>query len=83
MIELDDNNEYRIYIVWKLVGDRPILVAIDTSKNRATQHVLAVREEAKMLGNPISETYVEESKLNHFYGESVTDFKSFKLLSFF
>lgn len=76
---LDDSIEYRVWIVWKLDGERPIVVAIDTSEDRAARHVALVRDEARVLGRPTPETFVEESRLNHLYGQSVTDLASFKV----
>lgn len=74
-----DEEEYIVWIVWKLVGDKPVLVAIDGSEARAARHVAMVKDEARVAGEPPPETFVEQSWLNHRYGESVTDLPSFKI----
>jgi hypothetical protein len=79
VVSLSDDEEYRVWLIWKLEGDRPILVAIDTSEARAAQHLAGLKYEAEYLDRPPPETFVEESKLNHLYGQSVTDLKSFKI----
>lgn len=81
MPNLDDLTEYPVFLVWKLMDHGPVLVAIDTSRRRADLHVLLVRDEARCLEKPIPETFVEESKLNHLYGQTISDIKSFKYAS--
>lgn len=82
MSDLDDQEEYPVFLVWKLSdGPWPVLVAIDTSRDRADRHVLLVRDEARCLDKPTPETFVEESKLNHLYGQTISDIKSFKYAS--
>jgi hypothetical protein len=81
MVSLNDQVEFRVFLVWKLMDHGPVLVAIDTSQSRADQHVLLVRDEARCLEKPIPETFVEESKLNHLYGQTVSDISSFKYAS--
>ncbi len=80
-VSLPDDVEYAIWILWKVEGDRPIVVAIDTSRERADQHVLVVAEEARVRGAPRPEMFVEESRANHLYGESIADLSSFKIRS--
>ncbi len=80
LVELEDDSiEYKVWLVWKLQDGHPWLVAIDTSEERARKHVLAVEYEADALERPRPETFVEESRTNHFYGESVHDLPSFKV----
>lgn len=76
---LDDQKEYPIWIVWKLNKDIPILVAIDTSEEKANKHVDYIKLEAKHLNKPAPETFVEESRLNHLYGQTISDLGSFKV----
>ena len=78
-IRIDSSIEYVAFIVWELQGDRPIVVAIDTSPERAAQHVEAVKQAAKAEDRPVPEVFVEETLLNHFYGKTVTDLASFKI----
>ncbi len=70
--ELPDDEEYQLWLVWKLDGDppRPILVAIDTSEDRAQAHVASVRHSVSK-GMPVPETFVEDSLANHLYGMSI------------
>lgn len=77
--QIDSSIEYVAFIVWELQGDRPIMVAIDTSPERAAQHVAAVKHAAQAENRPPPETFVEETLLNHFYGKTVTDLPSFKI----
>ena len=65
------------WIVWEAASDdgRPYLVAIDTSEEQANLHVRAKKEEARLLDRPPPMLRVEESWLDHLYGESMT--KSF------
>lgn len=62
------------WIVWEAASDggRPYLVAIDTSEEQANAHVRAKREEARVLDKPPPMLRVEESWLDHLYGESMT-----------
>lgn len=65
------------WIVWEAASDggRPYLVAIDTSEEQASLHVHAKKEEARVQDRPPPQLRVEESWLDHLYGESMT--KSF------
>jgi hypothetical protein len=65
------------WLVWEAAADggRPYLVAIDTSAEQADAHVRAKREEARVLDRSPPMLKVEESWLDHLYGESRT--KSF------
>jgi hypothetical protein len=65
------------WLVWEAASDggRPYLVAIDTSEEQANLHLRAKREEASLLDKPPPQLRVEESWLDHLYGESMT--KSF------
>ena len=65
------------WLVWEATpdGGRPYLIAIDTSEEQANLHVHAKREEARMLDRPPPMLRIEESWLDHLYGESMT--KSF------
>lgn len=80
-VRIDSAIEYVAFIVWELQGDRPIIVAIDTSPERAAQHVAAAKHAARAEGRPTPETFIEETLLNHFYGKTVTDLPSFKIAS--
>ena len=61
---ISDEIEYAIWIVWKLHESQPVLVAIDTSQERAERHESYVRQEAALLGKPVPETFVEQSRTN-------------------
>ena len=65
------------WLVWEAASDsgRPYLVAVDTSEEQASLHVRAKKEEARVLDRPPPMLRVEESWLDHLYGESMT--KSF------
>lgn len=65
------------WIVWEAASDggRPYLVAVDTSEEQANAHVRQRKEEARVLDQPPPMLRVEESWLDHRYGESMT--KSF------
>ena len=65
------------WLVWEAASDggRPYLIAIDTSEEQANLHVHAKREEARMLDRPPPMLKIEESWLDHLYGESMA--KSF------
>lgn len=65
------------WIVWEAASDggRPYLVAVDTSEEQAAAHVRQRKEEARVLDQPPPMLRVEESWLDHRYGESMT--KSF------
>jgi len=65
------------WIIWEAAADggRPYLVAVDTSEEQVSLHLRAKREEARVLGKPPPQLRVEESWLDHLYGESMT--KSF------
>lgn len=60
------------WIVWQRADDggRPYLVSIDTSEELAQLHVRAVMEEARAQ-NRVMVCHVEQSWLNHKYGESM------------
>ena len=62
------------WIVWEAAADggRPYLVAVDTSEEQANLHVRAKKEEARVLDRPPPMIKVEESWLDHLYGESMT-----------
>ncbi len=68
---LDDKGEYQVWLVWKMVDDRPVLIAIDTSLDRATSHVAYDKLEDQAKGKPIDDYFVEDSLLNHLYGQSI------------
>jgi hypothetical protein len=65
------------WIVWEAASDggRPYLVAVDTSSEQADAHVRQRKDEARVLDQPPPMLRVEESWLDHRYGESMT--KSF------
>lgn len=65
------------WIVWEAAADggRPYLVAIDTSEEQAHLHVRAKKDEARVHDRPPPMLRIEESWLDHLYGESMT--KSF------
>ncbi len=65
------------WIIWEAASDggRPYLVAVDTSEEQANLHIRLKKEEARVLGKPPPMIKVEESWLDHLYGESMT--KSF------
>lgn len=65
------------WLVWEAAtdGGRPYLIAVDTSEEQSQAHVRAKREEARLLDKPPPMLKVEESWLDHLYGESMT--KSF------
>ena len=65
------------WLIWEAASDggRPYLVAVDTSEEQANLHIRAKREEARVLDKPPPQLRVEESWLDHLYGESMT--KSF------
>lgn len=60
------------WLVWKKADDggRPYLVAICTTEAISRRYVKMLREEAKMLDKPVL-VQVEESFLDHLYGESM------------
>lgn len=62
------------WIVWEAASDggRPYLLAVDTSEEQAALHVRARKEAARMRGEPPPMLRVEESWLDHLYGESMT-----------
>ncbi len=62
------------WIVWEAAtdGGRPYLVAVDTSEEQAQAHVRAKREEARVRDRPPPMIKIEESWLDHLYGESMT-----------
>lgn len=62
------------WIVWEAAtdGGRPYLVAVDTSEEQANLHVHAKKDEARVLDKPPPMLRVEESWLDHLYGESMT-----------
>jgi len=65
------------WLIWEAAtdGGRPYLIAVDTSEEQANLHIRAKREEARVLDKPPPQLRVEESWLDHLYGESMT--KSF------
>jgi hypothetical protein len=65
------------WIVWEAAADggRPYLIAVDTSEEQASAHVRAKKDEARVQDRPPPMIKVEESWLDHLYGESMT--KSF------
>lgn len=62
------------WIVWEAAtdGGRPYLVAVDTSEEQANLHVRSKRDEARLLDKPPPMLKVEESWLDHLYGETMT-----------
>jgi hypothetical protein len=62
------------WLVWEAASDggRPYLVAVDTSEEQANLHVRMKKEEARVLDKPPPQLRVEESWLDHLYGESMT-----------
>ena len=62
------------WLIWEAASDggRPYLVAVDTSEEQANLHVRAKREEARVLDKPPPQIRVEESWLDHLYGETMT-----------
>lgn len=62
------------WIVWEAASDggRPYLLAVDTSEEQANLHVRAKKEEARVLDKPPPMLRIEESWLDHLYGESMT-----------
>jgi hypothetical protein len=62
------------WLVWEAAtdGGRPYLIAIDTSEEQAQAHVRAKRDEARVLDKPPPMIRIEESWLDHLYGESMT-----------
>lgn len=65
------------WIVWEAASDggRPYLVAVDTSEEQAAAHVRQLKDEARLRDKPPPMIKIEESWLDHRYGESMT--KSF------
>lgn len=70
---LKDEEEYKVWLVWKMVGDRPVLVAIDTSEEKAERHVSYDKLCDSHASKPPADYYVEDSLLNHLYGQSIND----------
>lgn len=62
------------WLVWEAAtdGGRPYLIAVDTSEEQAARHVALKKEEARVLDKPPPQLRVEESWLDHLYGESMT-----------
>lgn len=62
------------WLVWEAAtdGERPYLVAVDTSEEQAARHVALKKEQARVLDKPPPQLRVEESWLDHLYGESMT-----------
>lgn len=79
MTELPDDTEYKVWLVWKLVGSLPTLVAIDTSEVKANKHVAYDKLCDEYNKKPLCEYFVEQSKTNHLYGQSISDLASFKI----
>ena len=77
-VSLADDVQFKIWIIWKLHSNQPVLVAIDTSEDRANRHVAYDKACDKMNDKVESEYFIEESRLNHLYGQSVHDYGSFK-----
>jgi len=73
----DETGTEPCWILWEAASDggRPYLVAIDTSEEQVNLHVRSKKEEARALDRPPPMLRVEESWLDHLYGESMT--KSF------
>jgi len=65
------------WIVWEAASDggRPYLIAVDTSEEQAAAHVRQLKDEARLRDKPPPMIKIEESWLDHRYGESMT--KSF------
>jgi len=68
------------WIVWEAAtdGGRPYLIAIDTSEEMANRHVFSRKEAARLRDLPPPQLRVEQSWLDHLYGETMT--KSFDML---
>jgi hypothetical protein len=62
------------WLIWEASADggRPYLVAVDTSEEQANLHVRMKKEEARVLDRPPPMLRIEESWLDHLYGESMT-----------
>lgn len=63
------------WIVWERAtdGGRPWIRAIDTTEERADQHVTWLQNCARVEGKPEPDLLVEESRLNHLYAASMID----------
>jgi hypothetical protein len=62
------------WIVWEAAtdGGRPYLVAVDTSEDQANRHVFSRKDAARVQGRPPPQLHIEESWLDHLYGETMT-----------
>lgn len=62
------------WLIWEAAtdGGRPYLVAVDTSEEQVNLHVRALKEAARVHGKPPPMIKIEESWLDHLYGESMT-----------
>ena len=60
------------WLVWQSAADggRPYLVAVDTSELQAALHLRSVRDRAR-LEDKVVQVRIEQSYLNHLYGESM------------
>lgn len=67
------------FLVWKRADDvetggRPYLMAVDMTKERAEQHKLGIEAEGRHAGVQVHGlVMIEESWLNHLYGETMTE----------
>jgi hypothetical protein len=61
------------WLVWEAAtdGGRPYLIAVDTSEEQANLHVRAKRDEARLRDLPPPMIKIEESWIDHLYGESM------------
>jgi len=66
------------FLVWKRADDadtggRPYLMAVDMTKEQAERHKYGIEEEARSAGLPVRGlVHIEESWVNHLYGETMT-----------
>ena len=66
------DNKVPCWLVWKLRDDGKLcLLAVDTSLKLAEAHRRACDAEAKLLDKPKPRVFLEESRLDHMYGESI------------
>lgn len=70
---LDDTTEVPAWIVWQRDdgGGRPYIRAIDTSEARALKHVQYLKGEARLMNQPPVDFLIEETRLNHLYGNNM------------
>lgn len=67
------------FLVWKRADDvetggRPYLMAVDMTKEQAERHKHGIEEEGRRAGVAVRGlVMIEESWLNHLYGETMTE----------